>query len=209
MAGLPSKVFHQSSISPDQPARPISQEQHGMSHMAYMKYGPDDGLIWHIYGIWYIWHMPQGSCGKSGHMLLVFSLQSRFFRKPILIPFILSRNIDKTFDIQLKMFAAFQITSFSKFEKAQSQLYPSSSKKQKSKKYTKYEIKRKKWKMHNLKQGSGPDHKSYTFAHFYSTVYWMHFRVFWKPWDFSHTADIASLLVGRQGGGQLPQEILL
>ena len=47
------------------------------------------------------------------------------------------------------MFTArfFQITSFRKFEKAQSQLYPSSSKKQKSKKYTKYEIKRnKKWK---------------------------------------------------------------
>ena len=155
-------------------------------HTWHIKYGPHDGLIWHIWQIWYIWHiwhMPQGSCGKSGHMLLVFSWQSRFFRKPILIPFILSRNIDKTFDIQLKMF---QITSSSKFEKANHNYIRA------VQRNTKVEIRqnlkqKEKWKMHNLKQGSGPDHKSYIFLHLLDG-YWMHFRVFWKTVRFfSHS----------------------
>ena len=125
-------------------------------------------------------YMPQG---WSGHMLLVFSWQSRFFRKPILIPFILSRNIDKTFDIQLKMF---QITSSSKFEKANHNYIRA------VQRNTKVEIRqnlkqKEKWKMHNLKQGSGPDHKSYIFLHLLDG-YWMHFRGFWKTVRFfSHS----------------------
>ena len=130
-----------------------------------------------LYQEWY------GMSYMSGHMLLVFSWQSRFFRKPILIPFILSRNIDKTFDIQLKMF---QITSSSKFEKANHNYIRA------VQRNTKVEIQqnlkqKEKWKMHNLKQGSGPDHKSYIFLHLLDG-YWMHFRVFWKTVRFfSHS----------------------
>jgi len=107
------------------------------------------------------------------------------------------------------MFTArfFQITSFRKFEKAQSQLYPSSSKKHKSRKSKKYEKRKKKEKCTIQSRAPGPT-INHTSLLTYSTATECISEFSEKPCDFPHAADIASL-GGVVGQLRTSQELFL
>ena len=117
-----------------------------------------------IWSRWFhIWQMPHG---KSGHMLLVFSWQSQFFRNQysshlffpgtLIKPWYPIKNVHGCSKSQVS--ASLKRPNHNYIRAVQRNIKVKSTQNMKSKE-TKNE------KMHNSKQGSGPNYKSYIFAH--------------------------------------------